>query len=137
MRIARGAWALLYDGDCRICTTFARAVKVIDLRGGIRIQPIQASRELLRSIPGDEILDAMHVVSPDGRVRTGGEALPAILAALTGAPVLEGLLDHSFVAAAFFRGLYAVLVELRGHLTCRYDATASEEHSPRPGTGGP
>ncbi len=126
-------YAVLYDGDCRICEAFARGLKSLDLRARIQIRPIQDSRELLRDIRGEEILDAMRAVTPDGRVLTGGDALPAILAALFGGPSLETLLRKSAPTMAVMHRLYSVLVEFRGHLTCRFDGTPSSSaaHSPR------
>lgn len=133
MRKESATCAVLYDGDCRICASFARWVKALDVRGRIRIRPIQDSRELLRDIPGDEILDAMHAVTPDGRVFTGGDALPAILAALFSGPALETRMKKSTATMATMRRLYAILAEFRGHLTCRYDAPPSSAvvRSPR------
>lgn len=116
-------YVLLYDGDCRLCSASARWVSAVDVHGRIRIRPIQASRELLPG-SGDDILDAMHVVAPDGRVWTGGEAVPAILAALSGARAIEPLLRASPAATSAMHVLYSLMVELRGHLTCRYDAAA-------------
>lgn len=125
MRNESATYAVLYDGDCRICTAFAHWVKAVDVRARMHIRPIQESRGLLRDIPGDEILDAMHAVTPDGRVLTGGDALLAILAALFSGPALETLLRKSTATTAVLHRVYLILVEFRGHLTCRFDAPSS------------
>ena len=133
MQKASSGTTLLYDGDCRICTTFARWVAALDLRHALRIRTIQASKELLQGLPGDEILDAMHVLTPDGRRLTGGEALPALLSGLAGAPALETLIIRSSLVYAAMRRLYSVLAEFRGHLTCRFDGApaSSAARTPR------
>ena len=122
---------LLYDGDCRVCSLFGRIVSLIDIQRRIRVQPIQESRSLLRGISEEEILDAAHVVVPDGRVTTGADAMPALLGGLLGNPRLERLLRSSATSMRLFSRLYGILVELRGHLTCGFPAPASAAHTPR------
>ena len=121
----QGTYALLYDGDCRICTASARWAKALDVRGRLRTRPIQASRALLPGIREDEILDAMHVVDPAGRVATGGDALPVLLEALVAGPPLAALVRSSRVAMRALHRAYTVIVRLRGHLVCRFDAPAA------------
>lgn len=124
MRNQSPGTVVLYDGDCRICTTFAHWVSALDVRGGLEIRTIQSSKELLRALPGEEILEAMHVVASDGRLLTGGDGLPALLSALVGPPVLEALLTRSSIVRALVRRLYSILAEFRGHLTCRFDGSS-------------
>lgn len=133
MKKASSGIILLYDGDCRICTTFARSMVALDLRHALRIRTIQESKGLLEGLRGDEILDAMHVLTPDGRRLTGGEALPALLSGLAGAPALETLIVRSSLVRAAMRRLYSVLAEFRGHLTCRFDGApaSSAARTPR------
>lgn len=121
--MAPGPYWYLYDGDCRICTVSARWAKALDRRGRVRIRPIQASRDLLGSMPADEILDAMHVVSPDGSVSTGGDSIPVLLESLLGGPPLAELLRSSRAVVRASRWAYGVITGLRGHLVCRFDAS--------------
>ncbi len=126
-------YRLLYDGDCRICIAFARWARAVDRRNRIRIQPIQESRDLLGGIPDNLVLDAMHVVAPDGRVATGGDSIPTLLEALFAGPPLASLLRTSSRVRALLRVLYGVVVELRGHLICRVEpASAAPPSSDRP-----
>ena len=117
-------YALLYDGDCRICTSSARWAKTLDFRDRIRIRPIQGSRDLLHGIREDEILDAMHVVSPDGCVTTGGDSLPLLLEALVAGPPFAEIVRSSRGTMHALRRAYDVIARLRGHLVCRFPATA-------------
>ena len=128
---ARAPYLLLYDGECRICAAFARAVRAMDLRRRIRIRPIQDARDLLSALPSDSILDAAHAVAPDGRVTTGADALPTLLGALLGTPRVERWARSSRAFMRVLSRVYGILVELRGHLTCGFAAPASAARSPR------
>src|SRR3989442_14735732 len=75
-------YILLYDRDCGICSAVSRWIRALDWRRRIRLQSIQSSRSILVGIPEDRMLDALHVVSPDGRVTTGGDAVPTLIGAL-------------------------------------------------------
>jgi len=121
---AQGTYLLLYDGECRICTTLARWLKALDVRGRIRIRAIQESQGLLGSLTLEEALGAMHAVAPDGRVVTGGPGLLAILSALLGGPALEALLSASPPVRSGMARLYGLLTALRARLTCRPEPSA-------------
>lgn len=115
------AVTLLYDEDCGICSALTRVIRALDWRHRISIRPIQASRDLLRGIPEERHLDAFHVLSPDGDVSTGGQAVPALLGAL---PVFSGLARLLRGSSPLMDGvgrLYAFLARFRDALICRVD----------------
>ncbi len=112
------AYSLLYDRDCRICTAFARTARRLDVRGALTIRAIQDSGEMLQGLPTDRWFAAAHAVDPDGRVTSGGEALPAILAALVAGPRFESRVRESSASMAALRWGYGVMAEVRGRLTC-------------------
>ncbi len=122
---------VLYDGDCRICTAGARFLHLIDIHRNIRVQPIQKSMDLLRSIPVDRVLEAAHAVAPDGRVTTGADAMPMLVGALLDVPRFEGRLRASKSSMACLTRLYEVLVGLRGRLTCVLPEASSAARTPR------
>ncbi len=113
-----GAYILLFDGDCRICRAFARAVHHLDVRRNLSVRPIQGSQSLLRALPGDRQLKAAHVVAPDGRVSSGGEAMAALVAGLVAGPRLEEHIRQSMACSRLLGGAYAVLARLREQLSC-------------------
>lgn len=123
------AYTLLFDRDCRICAAFARTVRLLDVRGALTIRPIQESAGMLGGLPADEWLAAAHAVGPDGRVTSGGEALPAIVAALVAGPRFEGRIRGSRASMAALRCAYGVMAEVRGRLTCA-SGPASAARSP-------
>ncbi len=131
MGVQGGTTWLLFDGDCRICTAAASWARAFDLGGRLRTRPIQDSGELLAALPAADRLGAVHAVAPDGRLLTGPEALPAILAALSAGPGLERLLRSSPPAMSTFARAYAVLAGVRGRLTCGVAAPASAVRNPR------
>lgn len=79
----------LYDADCGFCRWSADRLKGWDSRGALAFASIQSTKgqQLLDALPPDSRLDAMHVVTVDGRVWSGGEALRVILEVLPGGGV--------------------------------------------------
>ena len=73
-----------YDEDCGACRWFADHLRRLDRRHELAFVPIQQADELLAALPAEDRLDAMHVITTDGRVCTGGAALPVIAAVLPG-----------------------------------------------------
>jgi len=130
MRIG-APYSLLYDGDCRPCSAFARAIRLVDIRRAIRIEPIQEAQDLLRMIPTDARLASAHAVAPDGRVTSGGDAMPAILAALVAGPAFEDRIRSSRPSMAMLVRGYAVLAAVRGRLSCARGGAVAAGRSPR------
>ncbi len=88
----------------------------------------------MTSLPGmseAEALAAVHMVSPDGRVRTGPAVLPAIVGSLLAQPHLEDRVNASPWGRAAADRTYEVLVALRGRLNCATGASSSAGRSPR------
>ncbi len=123
-------YTLLFDGDCRICRAFACVVHLLDVRRAVAIGAIQASGELLRTVPPDERLSAAHMVAPDGRVTSGGDAMPAIVAALVADSGVERRIRRSRRSMAALDRLYRIMVGVRGQLTCAA-GPVSAARSPR------
>ena len=124
-------YSLLYDGDCRVCSAFARAVRLVDVRRALHIERIQQAQDLLRSIPSDTRLASAHAVAPDGRVTSGGDAMPAILAALVAGPAFEYKIRSSRSSMALLARVYAVMAGVRGRLSCASGAAVEAGRSPR------
>ncbi|MGQ0797501.1 MAG: DCC1-like thiol-disulfide oxidoreductase family protein [Methanobacteriota archaeon] len=128
--MARAEYRLLYDGTCRICTHVARWVSWLDVRGPVRVQPIQGSRDLVRGIPDAILASAYHIVDPDGRVTSGGDAVPVLLEALPLGRGLGGLVAGSPSLMRFARSAYAIAVRFRGALTCAAPAASATATCP-------
>jgi predicted DCC family thiol-disulfide oxidoreductase YuxK len=77
-----GHHVLLYDGQCRFCTTQSRRLVALARDGAIEALSFQDPGVLDR-FPGltwDECMKAMQLVMPDGRVFSGFEAAVRALA---------------------------------------------------------
>lgn len=75
---------LVYDGSCGVCDASTRLILRLDWLRLIIAVPLQ-SEALYRSLPGldrEACRRAMHLVLPGGRIRSGGDAVRAVLARL-------------------------------------------------------
>jgi len=120
--MAGPSYVLLYDRDCGICSALSRWIRAIDIRGRIRFEPIQSGRGLLQGIPEERMLDAWHMVAPNGQVTTGGDAVPTLVGAFPIAAGLGRLLRGSSSLMRAVHRFYAFLTRFRDRLVCRLDA---------------
>lgn len=73
-----------YDEDCGACRWFADHLRKLDRSHHLNFVPIQRADRQLMPVPKEERLDAMHAITSDGRVYTGGAAIPVIARELPG-----------------------------------------------------
>jgi len=106
----------LYDADCGACATFKRLVSFFDASHSVDFVPIDeaACRGLLEPVPRTQWYSSSRMLSPDGTIRSGGDALVALLARMPG-----GWLPFRAIMALphgprSARWLYAVLSRLHG-----------------------
>ena len=92
---------MLYDQDCGFCRWSVDGLLRLDRRHEFEAVPIQSREgaDLLSSMTPDERLESWHLRSPDGRIWSGGHAVPVILRLL---PRGKGLAS---VAARFPRAV--------------------------------
>jgi predicted DCC family thiol-disulfide oxidoreductase YuxK len=69
--------ALLYDQDCSLCTFQMRMLTWLDWRQALALVPLADPRVavLAPQIPGHALREAIHCVTPSGRVYRGARAL--------------------------------------------------------------
>ncbi len=108
--------AILYDGHCRFCTAGARKLALLMRRGSVELVDFQQPGALDR-FPGisyEACMERMYLVTPDGRVFGGAEAIAQALATLPGVgrlallyyvPGIRQLLDRLYrlIAANRYR----------------------------------
>src|SRR2546422_9246948 len=132
--MAGPSYVLLYDRDCGICSALSRWIRAADIRRRIRFQSIQSGRALLKGIPEDRMLDAWHMVAPDGLVTTGGDAVPTLVGAFPIGAGFGRLLRGSSGLMRQVHRLYAFLTRFRDRLVCPLDAAPpSARSAPRRG----
>jgi len=111
-----GHYAILYDGHCRFCTEGARRLTSWMRRGTAELVDFQQPGVLARfpGISPEACMERLHLVTPDGRVFAGMEAVvravatrrfPGGLACLYYVPGFRQLLDllYRLVAANRYR----------------------------------
>ena len=67
-----------YDEDCGACRWFADNLRKLNRSHSLNFVPIQRADRQLLPVPKEERLDAMHAITSDGRVYTGGAAVSVI-----------------------------------------------------------
>lgn len=121
---------LLYDADCGFCRWSVAQLLRLDRRAVVQAEPIQGpeGQRLLAGLPSEDRLASAHVVTPDGRVFSGGDGFPPLLDALGGAPGavalagrLRGPLRWGYRQVAEHRSAFGRLVSDRRRR--RADAT--------------
>lgn len=81
---------MLYDADCGFCRWTLALLLTWDREARLRPVAIQSPEgdRLLAGVPAEARLESAHAVTEDGRVASGGAAVPVIARVLpAGAPV--------------------------------------------------
>jgi len=118
---AASAYRVLYDGQCEICQACVSWLKTLDGKSQTVGLPIDA--EALGSVDSrlklDECLRQLHVVTPDGEIHVGWDAVTA-LARLFPATWLIGVVGQWFPFRSVGRLLYGFVARNRYALSkCR------------------
>jgi predicted DCC family thiol-disulfide oxidoreductase YuxK len=111
-----GRIVILFDGVCDVCHRGVAWVRARDTGGAFAFVPFQDPAVARRRPDLDPaaLARAVHVVVPDGRVVTGADALPVVLARLPGrGPRIAARLLALPGALAVARPLYRVAAALR------------------------
>ena len=85
-----------YDADCGLCRWCAWQLRRWDRRGRLRFVALGDPRAdtLLHELSPDRRRSSWHLVSADGRVSSGGAAVPSVLELLPGGKPLAALADR-------------------------------------------
>jgi predicted DCC family thiol-disulfide oxidoreductase YuxK len=87
---------VLYDADCGFCRWSLGKLLAWDRRRVLRplaLQDPEAERLLADMVEGERMA-SWHLVTQDGRVRSGGEALPPLLGMLPGGRPFAALAER-------------------------------------------
>ena len=122
-----GKYIVLYDGACRFCAAAAGKLAALARRGSVEMVDFQQAGALAR-FPGVShaaCMQAMHLVTPDGRLYRGAEAavralgtrrIPGWLAYVYYLPGVKQLLDRLYVLLA--RRRYRLMGRTSGAAAC-------------------
>ena len=87
---------VLYDSDCGFCKRMLAKFLLWDR--GRRLRPVALQSDeaggLLAGMPEDERMASWHLVTPDGSVRSGGEAVAPLLRLLPGGSPLAWIAER-------------------------------------------
>jgi predicted DCC family thiol-disulfide oxidoreductase YuxK len=106
---------ILYDSDCGFCRWSADRILAWDREKRLRPVALQdpEAAELLAKMDEDARMESWHLVTPDGRVHSGGAAVAPLAKLLpAGAPVAG--LASAF--PGFTQRLYGLVARHRGRL---------------------
>ncbi len=118
---AASGYRVLYDGQCEICQACVSWLKTLDDKSKTLCVPISA--DVLRTVDSrlklDECLRQLHVVTPDGEIQVGWEAVTC-LARLFPSTWLVGVVGRWFPFRSAGRLLYGFVARNRYSLSkCR------------------
>jgi hydroxyacylglutathione hydrolase len=119
--VAKSPYWVLYDGQCEICQGSVAWLKTLDLENKTSCLPVSA--EVLASLDSrlrmDDCLRQLHVVTPEGRILVGWDAV-ASLARLFPSTWLVGAAGQRFPFRNAGRLLYGFVARNRYSLSkCR------------------
>ena len=68
---------VLYDGECPMCVFQMKALSWLDWRGALALVPLSDPRaqQLAPQLTREDLLEAIHCVTPEGRVYRGARAI--------------------------------------------------------------
>ncbi len=68
---------LLYDGECPMCVFQMKTLSWLDWRGALALVPLADPRaqEIAPQLTREDLLEAIHCVTPEGRVYRGARAI--------------------------------------------------------------
>jgi predicted DCC family thiol-disulfide oxidoreductase YuxK len=72
-------WILIYDGDCEFCQSQIRLVERLDQQRRIEAIPFQSADLEACGVGRQAAEEAMHLVTPSGKVTRGAEAARDVL----------------------------------------------------------
>lgn len=111
---------LVFDGDCRVCSAFARLITWWGSSRDLRVLPFQLpeTRDLLLGLTDEQVRGSAHLVLEDGRVLSGLRAFPALLDRLPAIGSVHQRIGHRSASQRLVRALYDAGVALRRSTRC-------------------
>ena len=118
--VSSAEYAVIYDGDCGICTRLVSRLHNLDKSGRLEILPSQAAgvRQRFPWIPPQAYDESIQLVrSADGETWQGAAAVERIIDALRGGWAVSWIFSIPFMRPIAER-LYRWFADHRGELGC-------------------
>lgn len=116
-------YLLAYDASCGPCRRFKRAVSLLDSYGRFVYLPLEEadSEGLLDAVLPSLRYRSFHLVSPDGAVLSGSDALPAVVRQLPGGRLASWLMTQAPGGPGAVRFTYRAFSRLHDAGSCDVD----------------
>ena len=114
-------YLLAYDSDCGPCTKFKRLVDFLDAYHAIDFVSLTDANErgLLDSIPKSRRSKSFHLISPNGEIQSGSDALYDLISLFPLGGYISKLIVLLPGGKRMTRLLYYALSRLRNSSSCR------------------
>ncbi len=125
-------YVIAYDADCGPCTKFKEAIDLLDTRERIVFIPLIEADErgLLDGVPLQTRFRSMHLISPTGEVRSGGDALPIVARLLPLGGIVAGTMTSVPGVMSMIRFVYSTFARLHDLGSCGYSPVTAEAPPP-------
>ncbi|MDG6926205.1 MAG: DUF393 domain-containing protein [Nitrososphaerota archaeon] len=116
----RPRFLLAFDADCGQCTSFKGLVSFLDLRHNLDYISLSDADErgVLQRLPERKRYSSAHLVSPDGTIFSGADAIPRILGLLPGGWLSSRLTGGCGLGRTCVRFLYRTASRLHDTGDC-------------------
>ena len=113
-------YILAFDADCGPCTRFRHVVDILDMHQKINfISLIEADQKgLLNSIADSLRHKSFHLILPNGEVKSGSEALLALIAILPGGRVVSPIINYFPGGKRIVHVIYTTISKLHDRASC-------------------
>ena len=125
-------YILAYDADCGPCTRFAHFVNSLDKSEKLDFISLTLADQkgLLDRISAPLRYRSFHLISPNGEVKSGSEALLKLIAILPGGKILSPIINYLPGGKLILKFIYNKLSKLHDTGSCRInDNSNSNKHN--------
>jgi len=114
---------LVYDANCGPCSKFRRTVDWFDKYNRLKYLSLEDADEdgVLNALPMQKRHTSFHLVSPDGAVRSGSEAIPDLISLLPSRSVLSLVVRSAPIGRNVIGFVYTTLSRLHDSGSCSYE----------------
>jgi predicted DCC family thiol-disulfide oxidoreductase YuxK len=130
------SYVLLYDADCGPCTRFRKAIEFFDSHRHIRYLSLIEGDErgFLAEVPINLRHRSFHLISPDGAVLSGADALPTLIGLLPTGRLASRFIVRAPGGLTTMAFVYSVFSRLHGTGSCSYSPSNRTGPSRKPST---
>jgi predicted DCC family thiol-disulfide oxidoreductase YuxK len=124
-------YVLAYDADCGRCTRFAHVVDSLDKSEKLDFISLTLADQkgLLDMIVPSLRYRSFHLISPNGEVKSGSEALLKLIAILPGGKIISPIINCLPGGKLILKFIYNKLSKLHDTGSCRINDNSSSNNN--------